>query len=62
MKIEKLVDRVAPKGWRVIISKGQNLYTMGLEKDGKWSPPYCGFTLDEAAGDALEDTKWMEAT
>ena len=55
MDIVKMIDKAAEYGFRTVISKDANLYTIGFERNGKWSPPYGGFTLDEAVKDATED-------
>ena len=53
--MKKLIEIAASKGFRTVVSIDNGLWIIGFEKNGKWSPPYSGLTLEEAMGDAIED-------
>jgi hypothetical protein len=53
--MKKLIEIAASKGFRTVVSIEGDLWVIGFEKNGKWSPPYSGFSMEEAVEEAMED-------
>ena len=59
--MKRLIEIAASKGFRTVISIDNDIWIIGFERNGKWSPPYSGDSMEEAMQDAMEDIKRIEA-
>lgn len=55
--MKELIEMAARKGFKTLFHLDKGLWVIGFihNGSGKWSPPYSGFTLDEARQEAMED-------
>lgn len=53
--MNELVKQAAAKGFKTVAYKDGGLWIVAFTREGKWSPPYSGFTLEEAVAEAGED-------